>query len=58
MPSKHEECQYLEMVRDIIETGAVKGDRTGTGTISKFGCQARRMPGGSTLAAALRMRVP
>ena len=28
------------MIEDIIESG-VRGDRTGTGTYSKFGCQMR-----------------
>eukprot|EP00545_Synedropsis_sp_CCMP1620_P002745 CAMPEP_0119005530 /NCGR_PEP_ID=MMETSP1176-20130426/1774_1 /TAXON_ID=265551 /ORGANISM="Synedropsis recta cf, Strain CCMP1620" /LENGTH=483 /DNA_ID=CAMNT_0006957349 /DNA_START=97 /DNA_END=1548 /DNA_ORIENTATION=+ len=36
-----EEMQYLKMCRDIIDNGALRGDRTGTGTLSKFGTQMR-----------------
>ncbi|WRX15350.1 Dihydrofolate reductase domain - like 1 [Theobroma cacao] len=36
---KHEEYLYLKMVQDIISDGNLKDDRTGTGTLSKFGCQ-------------------
>ncbi|XP_039125112.1 putative bifunctional dihydrofolate reductase-thymidylate synthase isoform X2 [Dioscorea cayenensis subsp. rotundata] len=38
---KHEEYMYLHLVEDIITNGARKNDRTGTGTLSKFGCQMR-----------------
>jgi bisphosphoglycerate-independent phosphoglycerate mutase (AlkP superfamily) len=34
---KHPEMQYLEIIKDIIETGSVKDDRTGVGIIGKFG---------------------
>ncbi|OVA18766.1 Thymidylate synthase [Macleaya cordata] len=38
---KHEEYIYLRLVQDIISDGITKDDRTGTGTLSKFGCQMR-----------------
>uniref|UniRef100_A0A5B7AZB7 Bifunctional dihydrofolate reductase-thymidylate synthase n=1 Tax=Davidia involucrata TaxID=16924 RepID=A0A5B7AZB7_DAVIN len=38
---KHEEYLYLRLVKDIISNGAPRDDRTGTGTLSKFGCQMR-----------------
>jgi thymidylate synthase len=33
--------QYLQLLRQVRDTGARKMDRTGTGTLSLFGCQMR-----------------
>ncbi|MGB7406706.1 MAG: thymidylate synthase, partial [Pacificimonas sp.] len=33
--------QYLDLMRTVLETGAVRGDRTGTGTRGVFGYQMR-----------------
>lgn len=32
----HDEYQYLDLIQRVIETGAVRPDRTGTGTLSLF----------------------
>eukprot|EP00775_Hariotina_reticulata_P006877 gene6877-7093_t len=39
--SRHDEYQYLDLVKELIEEGNRRGDRTGTGTLSKFGVQSR-----------------
>ena len=33
--------QYLETIKEVMETGSKKDDRTGTGVFSKFGYQMR-----------------
>ncbi|KAG9004463.1 Thymidylate synthase [Tulasnella sp. JGI-2019a] len=35
--TSHEEYQYLNLIRQVIQTGATRPDRTGTGTLSLFG---------------------
>src|SRR5476651_2023219 len=41
MKNTHPEQQYLDLMRHVIEHGAKKSDRTGTGTLSVFGWQMR-----------------
>ena len=41
MYPRHPEMQYLEIIKEVMETGQQKGDRTGTGVFSNFGYQMR-----------------
>src|SRR5512135_1572601 len=41
MTTSHPEQQYLDLLRHVIEHGAKKSDRTGTGTLSVLGWQMR-----------------
>ncbi|MDP3368921.1 MAG: thymidylate synthase, partial [Brevundimonas sp.] len=37
----HPEWQYLNLLRDILDNGSRRDDRTGTGTLGVFGRQMR-----------------
>jgi thymidylate synthase len=50
--------QYQELLKDILENGESKGDRTGTGTVSVFGRQIRHdMSEGFPLLTTKKMAV-
>ena len=40
-PADHPEFQYLNLLRDILDNGVRRDDRTGTGTLGVFGRQIR-----------------
>lgn len=41
VPENRDEMQYLNLIRDIIDRGDRRDDRTGVGTLSIFGAQMR-----------------
>lgn len=53
----HNEYQYLNLLKDIMNNGKRKNDRTGTGTLSLFGSQSRYSLANGTMPLLTTKRV-
>ncbi|CAH2013581.1 unnamed protein product [Acanthoscelides obtectus] len=54
---EHEEYQYLNHIKKILDNGVKRGDRTGVGTYSIFGAQMRYTLGDETFPLLTTKRV-
>lgn len=53
------DLQYLKLAEHILETGTLKEDRTGTGTLSVFGTQTRyKLSNGFPLLTTKKIHIP
>jgi dihydrofolate reductase/thymidylate synthase len=52
------ETQYISLIKDILQNGVPKTDRTGTGTLSKFGIQHRYDISNGNIPLLTTKRIP
>lgn len=57
--AKHEEYQYLDLIRRVIRVGKAKNDRTNVGTVGIFGAQSRySLQNSNNISIDLYLKIP
>lgn len=57
--AKHEEYQYLDLIRRVIRVGKAKNDRTNVGTVGIFGAQSRySLQNSNNISIDLHFKIP